>query len=73
MRWYDVHEVQIPGKKIEPKRPLLDTLILVLLFILYSIHAKGNASCCVGIQLFVLCSQLMSHFVQYITDRTVRT
>ena len=27
MRWYDVHEVQIPGKKIEPKRPLLDTLI----------------------------------------------
>jgi hypothetical protein len=27
MKWYAVHEVQIPGKKIEPKRPLLDTLI----------------------------------------------
>src|SRR5713101_2004129 len=26
MRWDDVHEVQIAGKKSEPQRPLLDTL-----------------------------------------------
>ena len=28
MRGDDVNQVQIPGKKIEPKRPLLDTLTL---------------------------------------------
>ena len=26
MRGYDVHKVQIPGTKIKPTRPLLDTL-----------------------------------------------
>src|SRR6266852_6722618 len=30
MRWDDVHEVQIAGKKSEPQRPLLDTLIFIL-------------------------------------------
>jgi TnpA family transposase len=28
MRWDAGHEVQIAGKKIEPQRPLLDTLVL---------------------------------------------